>query len=95
MSASDNPTCASCRWWREFEHTPGIDQTGKCRRYAPRPVFEEVVPVDDVLGFNDNVAWPRTVHYDWCGEHAPRALPSTPWKGEDGAMYGDRPAVKP
>jgi len=49
---TDN-TCAHCAWWAEL----GGDGIGQCRRYAPRPRTS-----------TDQVVWPITEQYEYCGE---------------------------
>lgn len=61
-------TCETCRWW---EPEPGQngnpEETGICRRYAPRPHVYEEHGCDPAFPI-----WPRTLHDEWCGEHQPK-----------------------
>lgn len=60
---SDQPRCATCRWWDDFSEEVGRDvRLGSCRRHAPRPIG---VTADDQI-------WPATMAKDWCGEHTAR-----------------------
>ena len=65
---SDNPTCASCRFWHKQGSTDAAAVAGWCARYAPRPVVQPA----DMAGSSSAVIWPETHAVDWCGEHAPR-----------------------
>ena len=60
-----NPTCETCRWWRQ---NFGGSRQGQCRRHAPRPSM-----------YSDSWDWPTTDGEHWCGEHLPRIpLPMAP-----------------
>ena len=45
-------TCDQCAWWADLG-----DDTGQCRRYAPRPRTS-----------TDQVVWPITEAHEYCGE---------------------------
>ena len=57
-------TCATCRFWRDFEGS-GLDATTlrDCRRRAPIALTREEI------GAYVYADWPVTGHDDWCGEH--------------------------
>ena len=52
MSKQDGDGCCTCQWWADLG-----DGIGQCRRYAPRP-----------RSSTDQVVWPVTEEYDFCGE---------------------------
>ena len=57
-------TCETCRFCRYYPD----EESGECRRYAPRPVLGPEQGVE-----RDSEAWwPNVYQTDWCGEHAPR-----------------------
>jgi hypothetical protein len=97
----DLPTCATCFFWREFDHkdlppgTPPEFRLGQCRRNPPA-VF---------LGHTNSVSGPRpvpisfnpqTVDRDFCGEHPDivtaiaRVRGQALKDGENNALFYDR-----
>lgn len=52
--------CASCFY---FTNDGRDDGSGLCRRYAPRPISDDLVK----LG-NHPITWPEVEVDDWCGE---------------------------
>lgn len=64
-SASDRPTCRTCRWL--FVGQDYDRQRFTCRRRAPLPGHEgDPARTPTVLPM-----WPRMVASQWCGEHEP------------------------
>jgi hypothetical protein len=55
--------CALCQFWHEMVG----DETGQCRRYAPRPAMFAALPNTGGEGEVEAV-WPQTNAEDWCGE---------------------------
>lgn len=45
--------CRNCRFW--VKRLGGITDQALCKRYAPRPGGEAI--------------WPKTLAFEWCGEH--------------------------
>jgi len=54
--------CKNCEFWNKFnrEQPMGI---GTCQRKAP---------VKNGINILPNDSWPKTHHFDWCGEFEPR-----------------------
>lgn len=55
--------CENCRWWEGWERDG--EQTGKCRRHAPRPYST----ADRMTAGSLDAGWPVTDATDFCGEH--------------------------
>ena len=54
-----NPACVDCKHFYRLD-----DETGQCRRHAPRPAVYAMDAHGDVIGPD----WPPTLVGDWCGE---------------------------
>lgn len=61
--------CGNCEFWEysDYDEDTGND-TGFCRRHAPRPVW--VIEDED----QQHGEWPFTYGHMWCGEFRPRAV---------------------
>lgn len=59
-------TCKECRFWRQPSGLPWKqgEHPGTCRRYPPQVVT--MIEMATIKAVSD---WPRTYHFDWCGEH--------------------------
>lgn len=60
--------CSSCRFWEPDEELGKRGDSGICRRYPPSIPSSEPLDSD----FTDYPVWPRTMDYEWCGEHKPK-----------------------
>ncbi len=58
--------CQDCLYWQISDRQR---DEGACRRYAPKPAH---VAGDGSEGELQNVAWPRTKAFEWCGEFKKR-----------------------
>ena len=76
--------CDSCRFWLPIKGGVLADDAGRCRRYAPRPSFDELVMAAVVANMKEHgrsvdsyeltsptfhyPVWPVTAADDGCGE---------------------------
>lgn len=59
-----NGRCSNCRFFEE-----SVEDWGRCRRYAPRPVVTSDDDGSPVMGTSNMVAtWPYVEVDDSCGE---------------------------
>ena len=52
-AAGADADCETCQYWRRPKRSSTDQDTGECRRHAPR----------------DDGTWPSTDIDEWCGEH--------------------------
>lgn len=57
--------CRNCEYWDQMY------DIGICRRHAPKPVLNCLVPNEEESKPTSNAVWPSTAEGDWCGEFSP------------------------
>jgi hypothetical protein len=53
------PSCSTCKFWREFTETGDEERYGTCHRYPPIMLHDEECPYP---------SWTVVAADEWCGE---------------------------